>query len=311
MGGLSYVSVTDPKTTESSADSAESEADDLSGARLVVRPLTFDDIDVVIEIQRECFPDIPPWNPGNLRDHIATFPAGQIGIELDGVLVASSSSLIVEGKSFEEPHDFEAVVPGGFLTNHDDEGDVLYGVDIVVRPDARGMRFARRIYEARQNIIRELNLRQLVIAGRLPNYGQHADAMSAREYVGKVVRKDLSDPVLTAQLANGFVLRMVLDDYIPSDKESRGHAALMQWLNPAYVPPDVEPRPSKARVAAVQYQMRRVESFEDFSKQAEFFIDTASDYRCDFVLFPELLTNQLLGLLPPDRPGAVARALDT
>ncbi|MCA9557615.1 MAG: carbon-nitrogen hydrolase family protein, partial [Myxococcales bacterium] len=52
-----------------------------------------------------------------------------------------------------------------------------------------------------------------------------------------------------------------------------------------------------------------VEGFDAFVRQCEFYVDTAAEYRCDFVLFPELLTNQLLGLVPADRPGASARNL--
>ena len=34
-------------------------------------------------------------------------------------------------------------------------------------------------------------------------------------------------------------------------------------------------------------------------QQCEFFLDTASDYKCDFVLFPELFTTQLLSCVEP------------
>lgn len=57
----------------------------------------------------------------------------------------------------------------------------------------------------------------------------------------------------------------------------------------------------KMRVASVRYQMRRVDSFEAFGRQVEFFVDTASEYRCDVVIFPELLTTQLLSLVPRRR----------
>jgi predicted amidohydrolase len=40
--------------------------------------------------------------------------------------------------------------------------------------------------------------------------------------------------------------------------------------------------------------MRKVTSFEDFAQQVAYFTDIASDYRSDFVLFPELFTIQLL-----------------
>ena len=278
-------------------------------ARVVVRLLEPSDAPQIISIQRASFPDIAPWSVANIEEHIETFPEGQIGVELDGTLVASSSSLIVNSDDFSDQHTFKQVVPMGFLSNHDAEGDALYGVDICVHPDQRGLRLARRIYEARQQLVRKLNLRKFMIAGRLPRYSQ--SELEVREYVAAVVRKEEQDPVLTTQLANGFVIRNVLENYLPSDRESQGYAVLMEWANATYTPNVALTRRAKVRVAAVQYQMREIESFDDFMTQTQFFIETASDYRADFVLFPELLTNQLLGLLPQARPGARARALDT
>jgi predicted amidohydrolase len=55
--------------------------------------------------------------------------------------------------------------------------------------------------------------------------------------------------------------------------------------------------------------MRRVASWEEFAHQVEFFVDAASDYHADFVVFPELLTLQLLSMAPAKRPGAAARWL--
>lgn len=278
-------------------------------ARLTVRQLEPGDIDAVMRLQKACFPDIEPWAEHHLRNHVTTFAEGQIGIELDGALVASSSSLIVDSKDYDDDHSFSEIVPNGLIINHDPEGDVLYGIDIVVSPDARGMRLARRIYDARKELAQLLNLRKIVIAGRIPNFHRHADDMDASEYVRRAMRKEIEDPVITAQLSNGFVVRAVLEDYLPSDRESKGHAVLMEWMNPRHAPTRKPRSRSRVRAASVQYQMRPIRSFEDFATQTEFFVETASEYRCDFLLFPELLTNQLMGLIEAKRPGATVRAL--
>jgi predicted amidohydrolase len=55
--------------------------------------------------------------------------------------------------------------------------------------------------------------------------------------------------------------------------------------------------------------MRAIRGFDEFAQQCEFFIDTASDYKSDFVLFPELFTTQLLSCMPKARPGESARQL--
>lgn len=282
---------------------------ELQATRVVVRPLTQDDHEAVAHLHRIIFPDLGPWRDDQFRAQVGRFPEGQIGIELDGRLVATSSSLIVQRDEYEGWHTFREVSDGGYIGTHEPDGDALYGIDIAVDPEARGLRLSRRIYNARKQLCRTRNLRSILIAGRMPGYHQYADSMTAEEYVRKAVLKDLEDPVINAQLSNGFSIQAVLPDYLPTDQESRGNALLMEWLNPSYTPPLRRHRRNKVRVAAVQYQMRPVENFDAFVRQCEFYVDTAAEYRCDFVLFPELLTNQLLGLVPADRPGASARNL--
>ncbi|MCB9567785.1 MAG: GNAT family N-acetyltransferase [Myxococcales bacterium] len=277
--------------------------------RVILRRLRRTDLKAVQELQRRCFPGMHPWTPEQFESLLTTFGDGQICVTFDGRLVATSSSLLVSEEAFGGWHSFNQVSAGGTIKNHDPEGDTLYGIDIAVDPEFRGLRLARRLYEARKELCRRLNLRAIMIAGRIPNFHKHAKRLSAEAYVRKVVRKELKDPVLTAQLANGFAIRLVIQGYLPSDAESLGHAVLMEWLNPAHQPSDRPRPPRSVRVGAVQYQMRAIDSFEAFAQQCEFFIDTASDYRIDFLLFPELLTNQLLALVPAERPGLAARRL--
>lgn len=276
--------------------------------RVVVRRLRKRDLKKVQELQRECFPGIAPWNKQQFNGLIERFPEGQLCVEMDGELVATSSALLVDGEAFSGPHTLRELEIDGGQQAFDPEGDTLYGIDIAVRPRSRGQRFARRLYAVRKELMRERNLRRMLIGGRVPRYHVYADELSIHEYVAKVVAKELRDPTLTAQLANGFAIRRVLPNYLPSDEQSHGYAVLMEWLNPDYTPAH-DAEPDSIRVASVNYRMRPVTSFEQFAKQCEFFIDTAADYNCDFVLFPELLTNQLLGLLPPDRPALQARGL--
>ncbi|MFO7568001.1 MAG: carbon-nitrogen hydrolase family protein [Enhygromyxa sp.] len=277
--------------------------------RVVVRKLRKRDLEQVRALQRECFPGVAPWTKAQFYGLIGRFPEGQLCVELDGEIVATSSALLVSGSAFKGNHTYQDLDLGERLGSHDPEGDTLYGIDIAVSPRRRGLRFARRLYQARKELVRSRNLRRILIGGRVPNYHKHAKTLNIHDYVAKVVHKQIRDPTLNAQLANGFSIRQVLPGYLPSDHESGGYAVLMEWLNPDFVPRE-QTAPDSVRVATVNYQMRTISSFEEFSTQCEFFIDTAADYHCDFVLFPELLTNQLLGLLPPERPAMQARKLD-
>jgi predicted amidohydrolase/ribosomal protein S18 acetylase RimI-like enzyme len=276
---------------------------------VVLRQLSIEDFDALVAMQQKCFPDMQTWQRDQIESQLRIFPEGQLVIEIDGQLAASSSCLIVDFSQYSDWHNWKAIADGGYIRNHDPSGDTLYGIEIMVDPAFRGMKLARRLYDARKEICRERNLARIIIAGRLPGYGKHADAMPVREYAEAVMRKQLVDPVLTTQVSNGFALKGLIPNYFPSDSDSRGWAAFLEWVNLDYRH-GAKRRffaVESVRLAVVQYQMRTIVSFEEFAKQCEYFIDVASDYKCDFVLFPEMITTQLMCLIEEMRPGMAAR----
>lgn len=58
----------------------------------------------------------------------------------------------------------------------------------------------------------------------------------------------------------------------------------------------------RIRVAALQYFIRPVQTFEQFRDQVEGLVETAADYKCQLVAFPEYFTVQLLTLGNIKRP---------
>lgn len=279
--------------------------------KIIVRPIRIEDYDQLVALQLKCFPGMKPWRKEQIESQLRIFPEGQLCVDYEGKIVASSSSLIIDFDIYGEWHNWREIAAEGYITNHNPQGDTLYGIEIMVDPEFRGMKLARRLYEARKELAIKYNLMRIVLGGRIPGYAEYQDKMSAREYVERVKRKELHDPVLTTQLSNGFVLRRLIKAYMESDKESAGYATLLEWPNLDY-----QPDPTKrylavkpVRVCVVQYQMRDINSFKDFSKDTEYFVDVASDYKSDFVLFPELITMQLLSYEEPLRPGLAVRRL--
>lgn len=279
--------------------------------RIVVRSLRQEDYEALVLLQEACFPKMKPWSREQFDALLTRFPEGQICVEFEGKIIASSSSLIVDYDLYSDWHDWMTISSGGLLTNHNPNADVLYGIEIMVHPDYRGRKLARRLYDARKKLAREFNLRGIVIGGRIPGYAQHADKLTPHEYVQQVQEKHLFDPVLTAQLANGFELKRLLKDYLPSDEDSAGWATHMEWANLDFRP--FKKRLIQAvqmiRIAAVQYQMRAIKDYGELEKQIEYFVDTASDYHADFLLFPELFTTQALSFLEIKRASDGARQL--
>ncbi len=276
-----------------------------------VRQMRLEDFDQLVAMQQACFPGMTPWKREQIESIVGRFPDGQMVVEYDGRVVASSSALVVDFSEYSDWHDWKLIADAGYIRNHDPEGDTLYGIEIMVHPEFRGMKLSRRLYDARKDLVRRLNLQRIIIGGRLPGYHRYADEMPVRKYVEYVVSKDIYDEVLTPQLSNGFVLRGLIPNYL-DDAESCGYATHLEWTNLDFVPEGVRPQfksVSQVRLCVVQWQMRALSSFDDFAKQTEFYVDVASDYRADFVLFPELFTLELLSLVDAQAPGQAARQL--
>ncbi len=264
-----------------------------------MRLATLEDIPTLVALNKRCFPAMAEenvvWTRGHLASHQKLFPEGQIVVELDGKLVGAIASLIVSlGSDPYRQHTYSGITDGGFFYNHDPQGDTLYGADVYVDPDVQGSGIGHLLYEQRRELCKRLNLRRILAGGRLHGYQEHAGELRPEAYIGAVERGEIKDKVLSFQLREGFVVRGILRNYI-TDPNSRNNASLIEWLNPDYTPVENSGE-RKVRVACVQYQVRRIQSFEDFAEQVEYFVDTAGDYRADFLVFPEFFSVQLLSI---------------
>ncbi|CDH46785.1 MAG: GNAT family N-acetyltransferase [Candidatus Competibacteraceae bacterium] len=265
--------------------------------RLKLRNLRLSDYGDVQEIMELVYPNMDgAWTREQFASQIARFPEGQICIEDNDKVVAAAISLIVEYSRYGDRHTYWQIIGDGYLTTHDPNGDTLYGVDVFVHPDYRDMRLGRRLYDARKELCEKLNLRAIVVGGRIPGYGQCAHDLTPQQYVERVRAKEQVDPILTFQLANDFHVRKIITGYLPDDDESRAYAVLLEWLNIYYEDKEVliGGRKSVVRVGAVQWQMRQTASLEEMLQQVEYFVDAVAGYKTDIVLFPEFFNGPLM-----------------
>ena len=165
---------------------------------LELRNLTLDDYNDVKELMDKVYANVGgAWPFKNYKAQVTTFPDGQICIEDKGKVVAFAISVIVDYDQFDDKHTYDEITGDAYLTTHDPNGDVLYGVEVIVCPEYRGLRLGRRLYEARKELCRNLNLQSIMAGGRIPNYGKHSHEMTPYEYIEAVKSKDIYDPILT------------------------------------------------------------------------------------------------------------------
>lgn len=71
-----------------------------------------------------------------------------------------------------------------------------------------------------------------------------------------------------------------------------------------------KPTPATVRIAAVQYLLRSIDDWEGFENQVRFVMKAAGEYKPQFVLFPEIITTQLLSFLDTTDLYAAVRTLN-
>ncbi|TYB79128.1 bifunctional GNAT family N-acetyltransferase/carbon-nitrogen hydrolase family protein [Bizionia myxarmorum] len=235
------------------------------------------------------------WKEQHIRDLTAKFPEGQVVIKIDGDIAGCALSIIVDFNSIDDEHTYEDIIAGESFRNHDPDGDVLYGIDVFIKPKYRGLRLGRRLYDYRKEVCENLNLKGIVFGGRMPNYHQHKH-LTPKEYFEKVKHKEIHDPVLNFQISNDFHPVRILKGYLEGDTASNEYAVLMEWDNIYYTKPKKKASTVKTivRLGLIQWQMRSYKGLDDLMQQVEYFIDSVSAYRSDFAVFPEFFNAPLM-----------------
>lgn len=240
--------------------------------------------------------DDSSWTHEEFSALINKFPKGQVGIKIDGEFAGFALCIIVNYSDFEDTHSYKEITADYTFETHDDDGDMLYGIDIFISKKFRGLRLGRRLYDFRKELCEELNLKGIIFGGRIPNYGNYSEEMSPKEYIQKVKDKEIHDPVLNFQLSNDFYVKRVIKNYLEGDIQSCEFAVLLAWNNIYYTKPHKNPTSQKTviRLGLIQWQVRPYKIIDEVLEQAEYFVNAVSSYRSDFALFPEFFNAPLM-----------------
>jgi len=236
------------------------------------------------------------WKEPQIKTLIDLFPDGQVVIIIDGELAGCALSIIVDYNQFQEHHTYREITGNYSFDTHASDGDVLYGIDVFIKPAFRGLRLGRRLYDYRKELCERLNLKGIAFGGRIPNYHKYAEKISPKEYIAKVRRKEIHDPVLNFQISNDFHPSKILKGYLEGDEASNEFAVLLEWDNIYYQKPRKKAATKKKviRLGLIQWQMRPYKTLDELLQQVEYFVDAVSGYRSDFALFPEFFNAPLM-----------------
>lgn len=260
--------------------------------------LKLEDYDELKHAMIDAYQSLPEsyWREEQIKTLVEKFPEGQVVLKVNNEIVACALSIVVDYDDYRGAYTYREVTGDFSFNTHTNDGDVLYGIEVFIRPQFRGMRLGRRLYDYRKELCENMNLRGIAFGGRIPNYHNHATELTPKEYIQKVKMKEIIDPVLNFQLSNDFHVTRVLKNYLAGDKASMDFAVLLEWDNIYYTKPITETSAKKSivRLGLVQWQMRPYTGFEALMQQVEYFVDSLAAYRSDFALFPEYFNAPLM-----------------
>ena len=163
-----------------------------------------------------------------IEAYARVFPEGYFVAMLEGSPVGQGAGIFLDFDFDHPQHTITEITGEHQCGNHDPDGDWYYGTDISVHPDCRGLGIGKLLYEARKDLVRRHVKRGIIAGASIPGYFDHKEAMTAPEYVDRVVAGELTDPTLTFQMSNGFRVRGMLENYLDDDADD-GWAALIVW----------------------------------------------------------------------------------
>lgn len=236
------------------------------------------------------------WKEFQIETLLTKFPEGQVVVKVNGAIAGCALSIIIDYDKFEDFQTYKQVTGNYTFTTHSKIGETLYGIELFIKPEFRGLRLGRRLYEYRKELCEKLNLKAIIFGGRIPNFHKYENELTPKEYLDKVRSKLIYDPVLSFQISNDFHPVRVLKNYLQGDEHSKEFAVLLKWDNIYYEKPNKRIKDIKriVRLGLVQWQMRNYKDIEELMQQAEYFVDTLSTYKSDFALFPEFFNAPLM-----------------
>ncbi len=160
------------------------------------------------------------------KRHIEIFPEGQM-VVLDGNTVIASTTTLMQNYH-KGHHTFLEISDNLWLGTHDPKAHWVYGLDVSVHPDYQGKGIGREIYNARQEVAKQLGCLGQMTAGMPIGFDKVKDQMTIAEYCDKLIKGEIIDPTVTAQTKCGFILVEPLFDYL-DDPRSGNCSVLMYW----------------------------------------------------------------------------------
>ncbi len=121
--------------------------------------LKIEDYEELKEAMIESYSSMPDlfWKKHHIQKLITIYPEGQVVIKINNQIAGCALSIIVDYNKLDNHHTYKDITGNDTFSTHKPDGDVIYGIDVFIRPKFRGLRLGRRLYDYRKELVNVLS----------------------------------------------------------------------------------------------------------------------------------------------------------
>jgi len=188
--------------------------------KVVYRQARWEDIDALCELELEVWGKEMAAGRDKWESRLKIFPEGVIVAEKNGKLVGV---LVIQIIKWNYPSGYfptwEEVTANGYITNHDSDGDTMYGVNLTTLPDNPGI--AQQLLKKAIFKTKQRGITKGFLGCRIPTLQKTINERNIKDINKELVLLIAKrDPEVRFFVQNGFSIIGARNDYFAPDKDS-------------------------------------------------------------------------------------------
>jgi GNAT superfamily N-acetyltransferase len=203
----------------------------MAGDRLVLRTASPDDVDELVRLETDCWPEALAADSLQIEARIAAYRDGQWVAELDGQLLGYSSAQRIAAELLQGNRlNYETVTDGDrFTDTHDDNGEIYQLVGVSSHPASRGQGIGRQLVDLQVERAWTLDGIHRVLGFTRPS-GRHLEPHhSLTQYLDLHSAGSQPDRTLAFHLDAGAFVVSHHENFRPQDLQCLGAGVLIEY----------------------------------------------------------------------------------
>lgn len=191
------------------------------------RNATLGDVQGITELEMDVWGEEMAAVGEKWLSRIGTFSKGIWVAEKDGKIIGVVVTHIVDWNHADDQYPTWAeVTADGYISNHNDEGDVLYGVDLTTVQNEPGV--AAELLKLATEKAKGKQMYRGLMGARIPTLHRHFPDDSIDLSQDQVMTFAPKDPTVKFFLQQGFRALGAKEGYFPEDADSRGWGLILE-----------------------------------------------------------------------------------